>query len=94
MVAINSIPQQEVAKGKGQSELALARPTTSFSFVAKKPSPTTPSGASTIFVLDSVIFIKDFRYKISEYLKLKLNHFLNQYCIFKKFEIKNRKSKI
>jgi hypothetical protein len=57
MVAINSIPQQEVANGNGQSELALARPTTSFSFVAKNPSPTTPSGASTIFVLDSVIVI-------------------------------------
>jgi hypothetical protein len=34
-----------VAKGNGQSELARAKPTTSFSFVAK-PSPTTPSGAA------------------------------------------------
>jgi hypothetical protein len=29
MVAMNSIPQQEVAKGNGQSELARAIPTTS-----------------------------------------------------------------
>jgi hypothetical protein len=35
MVAMNSIPQQDVAKGNGQSELARAIPTTSFSFVAK-----------------------------------------------------------
>jgi hypothetical protein len=54
-VAINSIPQQEVAKGKGQSELARAKPTTSFSVVAKKPSPTTPSGGATIFVFESLI---------------------------------------
>ncbi len=55
MVAINSIPQQEVANGKGHNELALANPTTSFNLVAKKPSPTTPSGGATIFVLESVI---------------------------------------
>jgi hypothetical protein len=42
MVAMNSIPQQEVAKGNGQSELARAIPTTSFRVVAKNPSPTTP----------------------------------------------------
>jgi hypothetical protein len=54
-VAINSIPQQEVAKGKGQSELARAKPTTSLSFVAKKPSPTTPSGGATIVVFESLI---------------------------------------
>jgi hypothetical protein len=41
MVAMNSIPQQEVAKGNGQSELARAIPTTSFRVVAKNPSPTT-----------------------------------------------------
>jgi hypothetical protein len=35
MVAMNSIPQQEVAKGNGQSELARAIPTTSFRVVAK-----------------------------------------------------------
>jgi hypothetical protein len=28
MVAMNSIPQQDVANGNGHSELALARPTT------------------------------------------------------------------
>jgi hypothetical protein len=36
---MNSIPQQEVAKGKGQIEFFLAKPTTSLSFIAKKPSP-------------------------------------------------------
>jgi hypothetical protein len=56
MVAMNSIPQQEVANGNGQSELARAKPTTSFSFVAKKPSPAKPSGASTIFTLELLIF--------------------------------------
>jgi hypothetical protein len=53
---MNSIPQQEVAKGKGQRELALANPTTSFNLVAKNPSPVTPSGGATIFVLESLIY--------------------------------------
>jgi hypothetical protein len=57
MVAINSIPQHEVANGKGQSELARAIPTTSLSFVAKKPSPETPSGGATIFTFESLIFL-------------------------------------
>jgi hypothetical protein len=35
MVAMNSIPQQDVAKGNGQSELARAIPTTSFSLWRK-----------------------------------------------------------
>jgi len=39
MVAMNSIPQQEVAKGKGHKEFFLAKPTTLSNFVAKKPSP-------------------------------------------------------
>jgi hypothetical protein len=50
MVAINSMPQQEVAKGSGQSEFFLARPTTSLSFVAKNPWPACPSGISTILM--------------------------------------------
>jgi hypothetical protein len=37
MVAINSIPQHEVANGKGQIELALASPITFSNEVAKKP---------------------------------------------------------
>jgi hypothetical protein len=49
MVAMNSIPQ-EVAKGNGQSELARAIPTTSELW--KNPSPTTPSGGSTILCLN------------------------------------------
>jgi hypothetical protein len=57
IVAINSIPQQEVANGKGHNEFALANPTTSLSFVAKKPSPETPSGGATIFVFVSLIAI-------------------------------------
>jgi hypothetical protein len=32
-------------------------PTTSFSFVAKNPSPTTPSGGSTIFILELLIVL-------------------------------------
>ena len=47
MVAINSIPQQEVANGKGHIEFLRARPTTLLSCVVKKPSPVKPGGAST-----------------------------------------------
>jgi hypothetical protein len=39
MVAMNSIPQQEVAKGSGQMEFFLANPTTLSKEVAKNPSP-------------------------------------------------------
>jgi hypothetical protein len=46
MVAMNSIPQQDVANGKGQREFLRARPTTSLSLVVKNPSPAYPSGAS------------------------------------------------
>jgi hypothetical protein len=52
MVAMNSIPQQEVAKGNGQSELARAIPTTSFRVVAKNPSPTTPLAAQLFLCLN------------------------------------------
>jgi len=44
MVAMNSIPQQDVAKGKGHMEFFLASPTTSLNFAAKNPSPCYPSG--------------------------------------------------
>jgi hypothetical protein len=43
-------------KGNGQSELARAIPTTSFRVVAKNPSPT-PSGGSTIFMLELLIVL-------------------------------------
>jgi hypothetical protein len=56
MVAMNSIPQQEVAKGNGQSELARAIPTTSFRLWRKSFS-TTPSGGSTIFMLELLIVL-------------------------------------
>jgi len=36
MVAMNSMPQQDVAKGNGHNELALAKPTTLSNEVAKK----------------------------------------------------------
>jgi hypothetical protein len=48
MVAMNSIPQQEVANGKGQMEFLRASPTTLLSEVAKKPSPMCPSGNSAM----------------------------------------------
>lgn len=49
MVAMNSIPQHEVAKGKGHIECDLASPTTLSKDVAKKPDPSIPGGASTNF---------------------------------------------
>ena len=42
--------QQEVAKGNGHKECERARPTTLSKRVAKYPSPSMPSGASTIFM--------------------------------------------
>jgi hypothetical protein len=48
MVAINSIPQQEVAKGSGHKELARAIPTTLSIRVAKNPGPSIPGGASAL----------------------------------------------
>jgi hypothetical protein len=51
---MNSIPQQEVAKGKGHKEFFLARPTTELSCVAKKPSPVTPSGALPIPIASAI----------------------------------------
>jgi hypothetical protein len=50
MVAINSMPQHEVAKGKGHMEFFLARPTTSPNFDAKKPSPWCPSGIADTLI--------------------------------------------
>ena len=38
---MNSIPQQDVAKGIGQREFFLAKPTTLLRLVAKNPSPIT-----------------------------------------------------
>jgi hypothetical protein len=53
MVAINSIPQQEVAKGKGQIEFLRASPITLSNDVAKKPSPWCPSGISPTLISDT-----------------------------------------
>src|ERR1700739_4797002 len=47
MVAINSIPQQEVAKGSGHNEFERATPMALSNEVAKNPAPSTPGGAST-----------------------------------------------
>jgi hypothetical protein len=52
---MNSIPQQEVAKGKGHKEFLRAKPTTWSKDVAKKPAPSIPSGALVIFTFDSII---------------------------------------
>jgi len=49
-VAINSIPQQEVAKGNGHREFARASPTALSSVVAKNPDPVTPGGAGANFI--------------------------------------------
>ena len=48
MVAMNSIPQHEVANGRGQSEFFLAMPTTESKAVAKKPGPSMPAGAGKL----------------------------------------------
>jgi hypothetical protein len=47
-VAINSIPQQDVANGNGQIELALANPMASSTLVEKKPCPSSPAGGGVI----------------------------------------------
>jgi hypothetical protein len=48
MVAINSMPQHDVANGNGHNEFALANPITLSSVVAKKPGWAYPSGGSAI----------------------------------------------
>src|SRR5690606_32900610 len=58
IVAINSIPQQEVAKGSGQSELARANPMALSKVVAKNPAPSTPGGASDKVILLISVFFK------------------------------------
>src|SRR5690606_16365112 len=46
IVAINSMPQHDVANGKGHREFALAKPMALSNVVAKKPDPSTPGGAA------------------------------------------------
>jgi hypothetical protein len=53
MVAMNSIPQQDVANGSGQIEFFRARPITPFNVVAKNPSPWWPWGISTMLISDT-----------------------------------------
>jgi hypothetical protein len=48
-----------VAKGKGQSELALAKPITLSKDVAKNPDPSIPGGASANFISLIIIFLKE-----------------------------------
>jgi hypothetical protein len=50
MVAMNSIPQHEVANGKGHNELARAKPTAFSNEVAKKPAPSMPSGRYSVLI--------------------------------------------
>jgi hypothetical protein len=45
---MNSIPQHEVANGRGHNEFERAIPITLSSEVAKNPAPSIPAGASTI----------------------------------------------
>jgi hypothetical protein len=54
MVAMNSIPQHDVAKGKGHKEFLRASPTTELNCVAKNPSPGTPSGAFPIPIASAI----------------------------------------
>jgi hypothetical protein len=57
MVAMNSIPQHEVAKGKGHNEFARASPTALSNDVAKNPAPSKPSGLwlGSMFTLISFV---------------------------------------
>jgi hypothetical protein len=57
IVAINSIPQHDVAKGRGQSEFALANPIALSNDVAKNPAPSTPGGASAKVILLITLFV-------------------------------------
>jgi hypothetical protein len=71
MVAMNSIPQHDVANGKGQSELARANPITSSNFAAKKPGPSIHCGLFAIssfvrFIGLLLILISDCRSKIAD----------------------------
>src|SRR5690606_38029053 len=54
MVAINSMPQQDVANGSGQIEFLRASPTTFSRLVAKKPAPSMPGGFSARLILPFV----------------------------------------
>jgi hypothetical protein len=56
---MNSIPQQEVANGKGQIEFFRASPTAFSSEVAKNPGPSIPAGEweiSNLLLFTSSIF--------------------------------------
>ena len=60
-----SIPQQDVAKGRGQSELARAIPITLSYAVKKYPSPVTPGGGCTIFTFSDITSSFHFLYSHS-----------------------------
>jgi hypothetical protein len=55
MVAINSIPQQDVAKGNGQSELAQTHTYNVIQFVAKNLLQQ-PSGSTILYLNYSFFF--------------------------------------
>jgi hypothetical protein len=61
---MNSIPQHEVAKGNGHNENFLAIPITLLSLVAKKPSPSKPSGAGALVIIVGFLsdIVVDFRF--------------------------------
>jgi hypothetical protein len=57
MVAMNSMPQHEVANGRGQIELLRARPITLSKVVANTPGAEYPSGGSTLLYIGFVVSI-------------------------------------
>ena len=58
MVAMNSMPQQEVAKGRGQMELLLARPDHLVQSSGEHPGAEYPSGGSTLLYIG--LFVSDY----------------------------------
>jgi hypothetical protein len=78
-VAINSIPQHDVAKGKGHKEFARASPTALSRVVAKKPAPETPGGAGANFIS---LIIHGIKCQLVMALILKNNlHFKGRYAL-------------
>jgi hypothetical protein len=66
MVAMNSIPQHDVANGNGHKECDRASPITLSNEVAKKPDPSIPGGASANLI--SLMFLS-FQYLIFRRIK-------------------------
>ena len=54
-MAINSIPQQEVANGNGQIEFLRAKPIALSNVVAKSPGDENPSGGSVFMCIEELM---------------------------------------